>query len=240
MIIEGNISVKAAVSNNKRDIIEIIVDENKKDKDTNYILNLASNKSIAIRYTSREEIDNIASGKTHGGLIAEVKERRYETLENIININNPFLAIVEGVEDPFNLGYIMRSLYSAGCDALILKKRNWGDSESVILKSSAGAFEWMNVVMSRDLKEDVLKLKNKNIKVYAAYRNDATEYTEADLKRPLLVVVGGEMRGISREILDVIDEKIYIPYENDFRNALNAAASVAVIGFEVMRQNKKS
>ena len=238
MIIEGNISVKAALENNKRDIEEIIVSEDKDDRDTNYILKLAKKRNILITKTNREEIDKIATGKTHGGLIAKVSNRRYENITGVLNINNPFIVLVEGVEDPFNLGYILRSLYSAGCDALLIRKREWGDSETTILKSSAGAFEYMNIIMSDNLIDDIKTIKEKGIKAICANRKDAIIYTEANLSKPLLLALGGEMRGLSRYVLDLMDESIFIPYQNDFRPALNASSAMAVLAFEVFNQNK--
>ena len=142
------------------------------------------------------------------------------------------------MEDPFNLGYILRSLYSAGCDALLIRKREWGDSESIILKSSAGAFEHMNIIMSDDLVNDITSIKNKGIKTICANRKDAIIYTEADLSRPLLLALGGEMRGLSRDVLNLMDESIFIPYQNDFKPALNASSAMAVLAFEVFNQNK--
>ena len=237
MIIEGNISVKAALENNKREIEEVIVNKDKDDRDTSYILRLAKERNIKITKTSREEIDAVASGKTHGGLIAKVTNRNYESLEDILEIDKPFITLVEGVEDPFNLGYILRTLYSSGCDALLLKERSWGDSESVILKSSAGAFEHMNIIMSNDIARDIKLIKDKGIKTVCANRKDAKVYTDADLSRPLLLALGGEMRGLSRDVLDLMDESIYIPYKNDFKPALNAASAMAVLAFEVFNQN---
>ena len=239
MIIEGNISVKAALENNKREIEEVIVNKDKDDRDTSYILRLAKERNIKITKTSREEIDAVASGKTHGGLIAKVTNRNYESLQDILEIDKPFITLVEGVEDPFNLGYILRTLYSSGCDALILKERSWGDSESVILKSSAGAFEHMNIIMSNDIARDIKLIKDKGIKTVCANRKDAKVYTEADLSRPLLLALGGEMRGLSRDVLDLMNESIYIPYKNDFKPALNAASAMAVLAFEVFNQNGK-
>ena len=239
MIIEGNISVKAALENNKREIEEVIVNKDKDDRDTSYILRLAKERNIKITKTSREEIDAVASGKTHGGLIAKVTNRNYESLEDILEIDKPFITLVEGVEDPFNLGYILRTLYSSGSDALILKERSWGDSESVILKSSAGAFEHMNIIMSNDIARDINKIKENGIKTVCANRKDAKVYTEADLSRPLLLALGGEMRGLSRDVLNLMDESIYIPYKNDFKPALNAASAMAVLAFEVFNQNSK-
>lgn len=239
MILEGNVSVKAAVLGGKRNVTKIMADRLKHDKDTSFILHQAENRGILIERRSREEIDAIASGRTHGGLIAEASERTYQKTEEVLQKKDPFFAIVEGVEDPFNLGYVIRSLYSAGCDGLFLDQRNWQNAESVILKSSAGAFEYLDIIMSEDLCADIRKMKQKGIRTYAAMRKDAVEYFDADLKRPLLVAIGGEMRGLSSSVRREIETNIYIPYANDFRNALNASGAVAAIAFEVMRQNRK-
>lgn len=237
MILEGNVSVKAAVMGGKRKVNRIIADRTKHDKDTMWILHRAEEKGIEIIRTDREEIDQAASGKTHGGLIAEAEERMYQSSEDVLKKKKPFFAIVEGVEDPFNLGYVIRSLYASGCDGLFVDRRNWLNAEPVILKSSAGAFEYLDIVMSDDMSEEVRKMKKAGIRTLAAMRKDALVYTEADLKRPLMIAVGGEMRGLSSSVLKEIESNIYIPYANDFRAALNASAAVSVLSFEVMRQN---
>ena len=237
MILEGNVSVKAAVMGGKRKVNRIIADRTKHDKDTMWILHRAEEKGIEIIRTDREEIDQAASGKTHGGLIAEAEGRMYQSSEDVLKKKKPFFAIVEGVEDPFNLGYVIRSLYASGCDGLFVDRRNWLNAEPVILKSSAGAFEYLDIVMSDDMSEEVRKMKKAGIRTLAAMRKDALVYTEADLKRPLMIAVGGEMRGLSSSVLKEIESNIYIPYANDFRAALNASAAVSVLGFEVMRQN---
>ena len=109
MIIEGNVSVKAAVLGNKRSVERVIVDEKKHDKDTSWILHRCEEKNIPVVHRTREEIDALASGKTHGGLIAECGNRQYQDISACLN-ENPFLCVLEGVEDPFNLGYVIRTL----------------------------------------------------------------------------------------------------------------------------------
>jgi 23S rRNA (guanosine2251-2'-O)-methyltransferase len=144
MIIEGNVSVKAALMGEKREVQKIYVDEKKQDKDTAWILHRAEERHVAILRKKREEIDALASGRTHGGLLGECGPRRYEDKESTLAQDKTFVVLLEGVEDPFNLGYIMRTLYSAGCTGLILRQRNWENAESTILKSSAGASEYIH------------------------------------------------------------------------------------------------
>lgn len=239
MIIEGNVSVKAAVMAGNRDVEKILVDETKHDKDTCWILHRAEEKNIPIERVSRQIIDAEATGRTHGGLIAEVSARRYQSFDQCLDQDRTFLALVEGVEDPFNLGYIMRSLYSAGCTGLILKKRHWDHAESTILKSSAGASEYLPCVMSEDPASEVRKAKKKRIHTFAAMRKDAVSCFDADYTGPCLIAIGGEMRGLSSGVRKEIEQNIYIPYANDFHMALNAAGAAAVLGFEVYRQRRQ-
>ena len=236
MIIEGNVSVKAALMGGRRDVTKIYVDEAKKDKDTSWILHRAEEKNVEIVRVKREAIDAMATGRTHGGLLAEAGPRRYQDVEATMQGEQTFVVLLEGVEDPFNLGYIMRTLYSAGCTGLILRQRNWENAESTILKSSAGASEAINLVLTEDAAETVKWYQAQQVKCFAAMRKDAITCYEADYKGPVLLAIDDEMRGLSSSVLKEISQNIYIPYANDFHSALNAAGAAAVLGFEVFRQ----
>ena len=96
----------------------------------------------------------------------------------------------------------------------------------------------MNIVMSDDLPQLVKDIKKQGVKTYAAMRKDAITYLEADYRKPSLIAIGGEMRGLSSAVRNEIEQNIYIPYANDFRNALNAASAAAVLSFEVYRQRR--
>ena len=236
MLLEGNVSVKAAILGNHRKVEKLYYDKHKNDKDLNFILQRAKEKGIPCMPLEREEINAMATGRTHGGLVAQAGPRVYQELSECMHGKTPFLVLLEGVEDPFNLGYIIRTLYSAGCDGLILPRHDWASAESTIVKSSAGAFEYMNIVMSDDLPQLVKDIKKQGIMTYAAMRKDAITYLEADYRKSCLLAIGGEMRGLSSAVRNEIEQNIYIPYANDFRNALNAASAAAVLSFEVYRQ----
>lgn len=238
LILEGNISVKAALLAKTRKVYEIMVDETKNDKDTRFILAKAYEANVEVKKVNREVIDEIAMGKTHGGLIAKVSERTYQTLDEILSIKNPFLSIVEGVEDPFNFGYLCRILYAAGCDGLLVSSRNWSSAAKVVTKSSAGASEYLPIIPIEDFEEALNKLHEKQIKIYCAMRENAIEYYDADFKSSVCIAIGGEMRGLSKAVLAHSDQNIYIPYPNDFRNALNAAGAASAIAFECVRQRR--
>lgn len=239
MIIEGDISVKAALLGNKRHIQTIYIDQKRHDKDAHFVRRIALEKEVLVKEETRESIDEMANGKTHGGMIALCEGRTYDSLEDCFQTEVPFVVLLEGVEDPFNFGGIIRSLYTAGCTGLLMKKRNWQHVEPIILKASAGASEYLPIVMSEDLEKDIDTCVTKGCYVYAAMRKDAIVYDEANYTIPTLLMIGGEMRGLSSRLLAKANQNIYIPYANDFRNALSANGACAVLGYEVFRQRRK-
>ncbi|MDY6035191.1 MAG: RNA methyltransferase [Bulleidia sp.] len=236
MLLEGNVSVKAAILAGNRQVETVYYDMDKKDKDLQFILYRAKERNIACIACKRDKINEMATGRTHGGLVAIAGDRQIQSLSDCLKTKNPFLVLLEGVEDPFNLGYIVRTLYSAGCHGLILPKHDWSRVESTITKSSAGAYEYMPIVMSDDLPGIVDEIQKQGIHTFAAMRKDAISYLDGDYRQPCMLAIGGEMRGLSSAVLKKIEKNIYIPYANDFRNALNAASASAVLSFEVYRQ----
>lgn len=237
MIVEGSLSVKAVLLAKNRVVNEVLVDEKKMDKDTNFILAKAYEQNVKVTKVDRDVIDQRATGKTHGGILADVEQRQYQQLQDCMG-EQAFICVLEGVEDPFNLGYALRTLYSAGCTGVILPNRDWSYSETTILKSSAGASEYIATYLSDDLANDIRECKKSGYACFAAMRKDAISYFEADYAGPCLLAIGGEMRGLSKSVLEEINQNIYIPYANDFRNALNASSAVAAISFEIVRQRQ--
>lgn len=235
-IFEGSLSVKAVMLAKKRTVEKVWVDQKKKDKDTGFILAKARELKIEVVRCTREEIDEMASGKTHGGILALAGSRVQDVLADCLKTTNPFIAILEGIEDPFNLGYAFRTLYAAGCSGVITSKRDWTSTESTIVKSSAGASEWIHWIISDELAHEVLACQQSGCRVICAQRSDAVSLYEENYQGPLVLAIGGEMRGLSRDVLQLSDQNIFIPYANEFRAALNGSSAVAVISFEVLRQ----
>ncbi len=235
-IVEGNISVKAVLLAQKREIIKIIVDEKKKDRDTSFILREAAKRNILMERSSREAIDELAQGKTHGGLLAVCKERSFQTLAQVVSGDTVFLALIEGVEDPFNFGYILRTLYAAGCDGVIIPPRNWTSAAGVVTKASAGASEYLNLIVATDMEALLQEMKQADIQLVCAQRKDAISLYEYAFPQKLCLAIGGEMRGLSKHVQSHSDQNLFIPYRQDFRNAMTAAASTAIFAFELVRQ----
>ena len=140
------------------------------------------------------------------------------------------------IEDPYNFGYALRSLYAAGVDGVILCPRNWMGAAGVVARSSAGASERLPMAVCEP--ETAVKLFHEHhYRVLCVGIRDSVSLYEADMSRPLLLVVGGEKRGISRAVLNAADTVVRIDYGREFRGSLSAASAATILGFEVLRQN---
>lgn len=235
-IVEGNISVKAVLLANMRSVSRILVDAKKKDRDTAFILRKAQEQHIQIEKKQRDELHAIAQGKTHGGLLALCGERKFQDISSIIEKRDVFLCLVEGIEDPFNFGYVLRSLYAAGCDGVIIPPRNWTTAASVVTKSSAGASEYLNLIVADDMATELQQMKARGIHFVCGHRNHAISLYEYSFPKRVCIAIGGELRGLSKQVQQQSDQNIFIPYDQNFKNAMTAAASTAIIAFELLRQ----
>ena len=233
MLVEGAIAVKACINNHKRDIELVYIDKRKKTKDFNYIRKIIKENNIAYKEIESEAFLNITSGKSHGGIVAEVGNRKYDEL------SNGDIFYLDGIEDPFNLAYIIRTLYAFGVKNVILPLKDYHNMEGQLLKSSAGAYEMMNVKVADDVTTIIKELKEKEYVVYALKRgDDASDIFETEFSKKAIFMLGGEKRGISSNLLELCDNYLYIPYGSDFRNSLNAAAAADVFATLLFKQRK--
>lgn len=243
-ILEGITSVSALLAArdagvNDRPILEIRFDKAKKQKKAREFAFLArkcKELQIPLTLTDGAALEAICIGNTHGGIVAICGDRTIPspTTQNLPS--NGFLCLLEGIEDPYNFGYALRSLYAAGCDGILLGERNWMSSAGVVARASAGASESFPL-WSGDTLQAVKTLKGMGYRVVCAGIRDSVGLYEADLKKPLLLVVGGEKRGISAEMLSLADEIVRIDYGREFRGSLSAASAATVMAFEILRQN---
>ena len=239
-IFEGMTSISAVInSNNGRKIKRVLYDKEralKLERALAYLKHRAEEQGFDLIESDAETLDKMTVGSSHGGIIAECTDRQINAIsaENIKE--NGFYVYVEGIEDPYNFGYALRSLYAAGADGVILPARNWMSAAGVVCRSSAGASEYLSLYTSV---EDMCELfKAKKYKIYCADTQDAVSVYDTDCKKPLLLVVGGEKRGITKKMLGSADKIIMIDYGRDFGCSLSAASAAAVLGFEIMRQNR--
>lgn len=234
--VEGILSAKSVIEAKKRDVYKLLISQKKRSRNLSYLIRIAKEAKIEIEFCNDDVIEKISDTTTHGGVLALVSERRYDTLEDMLSHQKPFIAVLEGIEDPFNFGYCLRSLYAAGCHGVLVPSRNWSEVSHVVTKSSAGASEFINMFATDDLEESIKFLQKEGLKMYSANRKDATSLYDTQFSDSLILAIGGEKRGLSKKIAALADQNIYIPYANDFRNAINGSSATAIVSFEIFRQ----
>ncbi len=237
MIIEGALAVKAVLESKRRHIHRLILEQSKRSKDINYMIALANQRKLTIDVVDALKIKELAQGKTHGGVLLECDARDYDTVDQLIESKAPRLVLIEGVEDPFNLGQMMRTIYVAGFDGVLLSHRDWSHVEATLLKSSAGAFERLMMIQMTDVAE-LKHLKAAGYTVAVTHRSpQSVAYQSYAYPTPLVLAIGGELRGLSRSVLELADDAIRIDYPSHVKLALNAVSACALLVFEAQRHS---
>ena len=245
LIFEGMTSISAVINSpasNDRKIETVLYDSTKeksKKKELDYLRFKSKELSFDIISISSKEIEEKTVGNSHGGIIALCTDRNIGLLSENSQMLKPdgFYVMLEGIEDPYNFGYALRSLYAAGVDGIILSKRNWMGAAGVVSRASAGASEMLPMYIDED-GECAEIFKNIGYKVICAGIRNSVSIYDADMKKPVFLIIGGEKRGISSSLISKADEIVRIDYASNFKGSLSAASSAAIIGFEIMRQNK--
>lgn len=237
ILIEGALALKAALQGKNRQIAAVYIDQKKDSRDIDYILGLCSRSGVRVERVSPETIALQAKGKTHGGILAVASERRYQSVEELAKIPSGWLLLIEGVEDPFNLGQMIRTAYAAGASGILLSARDWSSAEATLLKSSAGAYDRIAIALLADPQKDLAHFKAQGYQLAIGYRDDTSlDYRDYGYPDPMILAVGGELRGLSKPVIAAADAKIVIRYPNEAKVALNAVSACAVLCFEITRK----
>lgn len=242
-VFEGLVSVRSVFDSidkktSDRRILSVLFSE-EKIKGNGKLLGFLKARSFVYGYELKTvpeaEINAVSSGSSHGGVIMLTEKRNYpEKVQS--PPNNGFYVILDGIEDPYNLGYAIRSVYAAGADGILLPKRSPLVSAGTVCRSSAGASELIETVCC-DLAENIKALKRLGYRLVSAEMDAPAPAHLSDLKKPLILAVGGEKRGFSRQLSELTDLSVRLEYGRDFKMALSAASAAAVLSFEVTKQN---
>ena len=233
MIVSGKISVKAILQNRKRKISRLIIIDSKNDKESRYVESIA--KGLKIQRMSREEMDALAGNTSHGGYLVECEGRTSDSVSNLDTRGVLSLLCIEGVTDPFNLGEIIRTAASLGFQGIITPTYDFYDSESKLIRASAGASESIWWLASSDLESDLKALQNKGVCMLAAYRGDnSIPLHHYEMPEKVCVCLGGALRGLSRKVLDLSDDHVRIDY--DARVSLSTVGAASVFAYERFSQ----
>lgn len=206
------------------------------------ITGMAKDKKIPIQYREKAALDRIAGRNSHQGVIAQVSEYTYCTLDDILRRaeergEDPFIMILDGLEDPHNLGAVMRTAECCGAHGIVIPKRRSAGITETVAKASAGAVEYMLCARVSNIGQAIDQLKERGMWV-AACDMGGKAYAEQDLTGSLAVVIGSEGTGISRLVREKCDFVVSIPMKGKI-TSLNASNAAAILMYEVVRQRER-
>lgn len=237
-LVVGRNAVKELLAGG-RDIEKIYIQTGDREGSVNLLLGIASERKIPIFEADKRKLDELSHGGRHQGIVAIAAERNYYTVDEILDYasekgEQPFLVILDGVEDPHNLGAIIRSAECCGAHGVIIPKRRAVGLTGTVAKASAGAIEHMRVAKVTNLAMTIDYLKERGLWLYAADMG-GNEYYKTDMKGAVCVVLGGEGFGVSRLIKEKCDFVVSIPLHGNV-NSMNVSCAAAVILAEAARQ----
>lgn len=204
------------------------------------ILQEAERRHVPIETVPRLRLDQISQGAVHQGCLAVVEARKYATLEQILAFarqknEDPFLLVLDAVQDVNNLGSLLRSAEAVGVHGVVIPLHHAAEVNATVVKTSAGASEHLLIAQETNLTHTIDFLKKQNIWVIGLDSETKTEYDEADLTGALALVVGNEGRGISRLVREHCDLLIKLPMRGHV-TSLNAAVAGSIALYEALRQ----
>ena len=223
-----------------RSINKILVAQGDRQGSIKEVIALAKEKGIILQETEYRRLDEIAMGHRHQGVIAYAAPVDYVELEDILQIAEakgepPFLILLDELEDPHNLGAILRTADAAGVHGVLIPKRRSCPLSATVAKTSAGAVEYVPVARIGNVAQTIKLLKEKNMWVVGADMDGDKDYYEADLTGALVLVVGSEGRGISRLAKENCDFLVRLPM-NGHINSLNASVASSILMYESVKQ----
>ena len=237
--IEGRNSVLELLESGK-DINKLFVTKGEKHGSINKILAIAKERKIIIVEKDKKQMDEMAQEENYQGVIAIVPPYEYVEIEDILEYakqkqEDPFILILDGIEDPGNLGSIIRTAETAGVHGIIIPKRRAASVNSTVNKVSAGAVEYMNIARVTNISDAIEKLKQNGLWICGTSIDANKYYYNQDLTGPLAIVIGNEGKGIGEKVKKNCDLLVKIPMKGKI-SSLNAGVSTGIIVYEVVKQ----
>ncbi len=238
-IVEGRNSVLELL-NSDRDINKIFVQSGEKHGSIYKIIAQAKERKIVVSEVQKSKLDLMSKNKNHQGVIAVVPPFNYVEVEDILDFakekgEDAFVLILDGIEDPHNLGSIIRTAETAGVHGIIIPKRRNVAVNSTVSKVSAGAVEHMKVARVSNLNDTIRKLKDKGLWIIGTDGDADTLYYNQDFKGNIAIVIGSEGFGMSRLVKENSDMLVKIPMKGKV-TSLNASVSAGIIVYEAVKQ----
>ena len=237
--IEGRNSVLELLESGK-DINKIFIEKGEKHGSINKIIGMAKDRKIVIVEVDRNKLNQMAQTENPQGVIAIVPPFNYCEVDDILNEAKskneaPFILILDGIEDPHNLGAIIRTAETAGVHGIIIPKRRACSVNSTVYKVASGAVEHVKIARVNNLNDEIKYLKSKDVWIYGTAIEATKYYYEENLKGAVALVIGNEGEGISRLVRENCDILLKIPMKGHI-TSLNASVSAGIVMYEVVKQ----
>ena len=236
-IVAGRNAILELLKSDK-DINKIFISRGERHGSINEIIARAKEKRVVLVEVEMSKLDNMA--ENHQGVVAVVPPFNYCEVEDILELakernEDPFVLILDGIEDPHNLGSIIRTAETAGVHGIIIPKRRTAQVNSTVVKVSTGATSYVKVARVNNLNDSIRKLKEEGLWVIGTDGDAETMYYNQDLKGPLAIIIGSEGFGMSKLVKENADILIKIPMKGKI-TSLNASVSAGIVIYEALRQ----
>ena len=223
-----------------KDIDKIYVNKELMDGSLRSIIKMAQDRRIIVSYCTREKLDEVSETTKHQGIMAVIPQTEYASVDDILKLADekgeaPFIFILDEIEDPHNLGAIIRTANVCGAHGVIIPKRRSATVNGTVAKASAGAVSSTLIARVNNIANTIADLKKKNVWVYGMEADGDKMYYEHDLKGSIAIVVGSEGFGMSQLVRKSCDFIVKIPVKGTV-NSLNASVATGVVAFEALRQ----
>lgn len=240
--VEGRNSVIELLESG-RDVNKIYISNGEKHGSINKIIAMAKDRRIVVNEVNRQKLNQMAQTENNQGVIAIVPPFDYCEVEDILEFakqkqEKTFILILDGIEDPHNLGSIIRTAETSGVHGIIIPKRRSASVNSTVNKVSAGAVEHMNIARVNNINETIKYLKENDVWIYAADGNADNYYYDEKFDSSAAIVIGSEGFGVSKLVKENCDFLVKIPMNGKI-TSLNASVSAGILMYEVVKQRIK-
>lgn len=237
--VEGRNAVIEVLKSN-RTINKIMVAKGERQGSINEILKLAKDKNLVISEVDRNKLDQLSETSHHQGVMAFVSPIDYCEVEDILAIAEargeaPFLVIADEIEDPYNLGALIRTAEIAGCHGIIIPKRRAVAVTEIVAKVACGATEHLAIARVNNINDTIRELKEKGVWIFGTDGSAKDLYYEQDMTGPIAIVIGSEGKGMSQLTMKNCDFLVKIPMKGHI-TSLNASVSGGIVIFEAVKQ----
>lgn len=237
--IEGRIPVLEALRAG-REINKLLVAKGAKEGSIREVLGVAREAGVIVQEVDRARLDQLSEGRNHQGVIAMVAAHNYAEVDDILAAaqakgEDPLILVLDGIEDPQNLGSLLRTADAAGAHGVIIPERRAAGLTETVAKVSAGAVEYVPVARVTNIGRTLDDLKEKGVWVVGTHQDAKELYHQARLTGPLAVVIGNEGKGIGRLVSEKCDFMVRLPMVGHV-TSLNAAVAGAILIYEIRRQ----